>query len=77
MAVKNVLDYNREVFNDLVRYGTILTDHTFEALNVRIQTVRDRSGNIWFVRHQNGSTYDCFNLSEYNGTVKQVFYKPQ
>lgn len=70
------LDVNRAIYDDLRKYGTILTDMIFEELNVRIMNIKDRSGNIWFVRLLNGSVYDCINLSDYNG-LKQAFYKEQ
>ena len=69
-------EYNEKIYNDLRRYGSILTDLHFEELNVRVMNIKDRSGNIWFVRIQQGSVYDCFNLNDYNG-LKQAFYKIQ
>jgi len=74
--MNTTLEYNRELYKDLIRYGTILTDIIFDVPNVRIQTIRDTDNNIWFVRIQNGSVYDCLKLTYYNG-IKRVFYKEE
>ena len=71
--MRTILEYNAELSADLLRYGTILTDITFEAENVRLYTVKDRSNQFWFIRKMNGTVYDCINLSECN-SCKRIIY---
>lgn len=66
-------EHNERIAKDLFRYGTIILDIRLKDENVRMTVIQTKYNEVWFVRKQNGTTYDCLNCTE-GGFTKHIIY---